>query len=204
MVQFNAVVVNKGRKFRGEAYDIGSAVHTSHFNIYGHGRNGWRSCESVKLWSPTKGYVWCNPNYIEDRECDPETLKADWGKFADFVLNEIMNFCRSKSEGKPEQEVVRFARCCIRKHHPDMLALFDDRFGYHEDVAITTQNTLDWAFKLGYSDRKSVKIAYRGCQKRGLLDKPGWEAAWTIWLDLRGLSKYADKYAELAKSNTVV
>ena len=76
MEKFVAVVVNKGRKFRGEAYDIGAEVHVSTFNIYGYGRSGWRSCESVKLWSPTNGFVWCNPSYIEDREVAPEVEQA--------------------------------------------------------------------------------------------------------------------------------
>jgi hypothetical protein len=194
MEKFVAVVVNKGRKFRGEAYDIGSEVRVSTFNIYGHGRGGWRSCESVKLWSPTQGFVWCNPSYIEDREVAPEVEQADYAKFVERTFNDTMAFCRSRSTGKPEQEVIRFARCCIRKHHAEMLSLFDEKYGYKEDIATVVQSTLDWAFTLPYSDAKRVRLAVRALTKKGLAHNPDIVPAWTIWLDLRGLSRLVKKY----------
>ena len=195
MEKFVAVVVNKGRKFRGEAYDIGAEVRTSTFQLCGwSGRGGWRSCESVKLWSPAKGYVWCNPNYIEDRTVDTEVEQADYARYVEAVLEDTLKFCRSRSAGKSENEVLRFARACIRKHHSEMLSLFDEKYGYKEDVAIVVQSTLDWAFKLGYSNAKCVRIAIKALRKKGVFDNPAFVPAWTIYLDLRGLSHLIKKY----------
>ena len=194
MENFNAVVVNKGRKFRGLAYDIGAAVHTSTFNIYGHGRGGWRSCESIKLWSPDKGYVWCNPSYIDDREVDPEVKKADYAKFTEFILEDTVAYCRRASNDKSEKGVMKFARACIRKHHPELLAMFDTKYEYKEDVVSVVESTLEWAFKLGFSNAKCVRIAIKALQKKGVMDKPVFVAAWTMWLDLRGLSHLVKKY----------
>ena len=194
MEKFVAVVVNKGRKFRGEAYDIGAEVHVSTFNIYGSGRGGWRSCSSVKLWSPTKGFVWCNPSYIEDREVAPEVEKTDYAKFVEQTIEDTMKFCHSRSTGKPESEVIRFARCCIRKHHAEMLATFDAKFNFKEDIASVVEGTLEWAFKLPYSNAKRVRLALRALTKKGYANNPGIIPMWTMWLDLRGLSRLVKKY----------
>ena len=63
-----------------------------------------------------------------------------------------------------------------------------------DETVESITNTIDWAFKLGYSDKKSVKIAKRALEKKGLVSHPAFEAAWTIALDLRGLPELADKY----------
>ena len=63
-----------------------------------------------------------------------------------------------------------------------------------DEVVDSITNTIDWAFKLGYSNPKSVKIARRALEKKGLVSHPAFEAAWTIALDLRGLPALADKY----------
>jgi len=195
MEKFAAVVVNKGKKFRGEAYDIGAEVRVSTFNIYGHGRNGWRSCESVKLWSPTLGFVWCNPSYIEDRVVDPEVEKADYAKYVDFTINNTIEWCRLHVRpNSTEKEVLSFARNVIRKHHPEMLALFDEKFNFKDDVASVVESTLEWAFKLGYSKAKCVRIALRALTKKGLGDNPAIIPMWTMWLDLHGLSRLVKKY----------
>ena len=197
MEKFKAVVVNKGRKFRGEAYDIGSEVSTSSFHLAGwSGRGGWVCTTSVKLWSPTQGFVSCNPEYIEERVVDPEVEQADYAKYVDFTINSTIAWCRSKSNGKPESEVIKFARNVIRKHHPEMLEKFDAITGFKgEDVATVVQSTLDWAFNtLSYSNAKKVRIAIRALTKKGVLNHPAFVPAWTIYLDLRGLSHLVKKY----------
>ena len=196
MEKFVAVVVNNGRKFRGEAYDIGSEVHVSNFNVFGTwgGVAGWRSCENIKLWSPTKGFVWCNPKYIEEREVAPEVEQADYAKFVEYTFDDTMKFCRSRSVGKPESEIVRFARCCIRKHHPEMLPLFDAKYNFKEDIAAVVEGTLEWAFNLPYSNAKRVRLALRALSKKGYANNPEIIPMWTMWLDLRGLSRLVKKY----------
>ena len=196
MEKFVAVVVNNGRKFRGEAYDIGSEVHVSNFNVFGTwgGVAGWRSCENIKLWSPTRGFVWCNPKYIEEREVTPEVEQADYAKFVEYTFDDTMKFCRSRSVGKPESEIVRFARCCIRKHHPEMLPLFDAKYNFKEDIAAVVEGTLEWAFNLPYSNAKRVRLALRALSKKGYANNPEIIPMWTMWLDLRGLSRLVKKY----------
>ena len=63
-----------------------------------------------------------------------------------------------------------------------------------DEVVDNITATIDWAFKLGYSNPKSVRIAHRALEKKGLVNHPAFVPAWTIALDLRGLSSLADKY----------
>lgn len=196
MEKFVAVVVNKGRKFRGEAYDIGAAEHTNSYQLPGwSGRGGWVTSVSVKLWSPTAGFVYANPNYIEAVTDKPEAeVQADYAKYVDYTINSTIAWCHSRKLNPTEKEVLDFARNVIRKHHPEMLALFDEKNAYHEDVATVVQSTLDWAFRLGYSNAKCVRIALKALRKKGVLDNPAFVPAWTIYLDLRGLGHLVTKY----------
>lgn len=194
MEKFAPVVINKGKKFRGDAYDVGCEVRVSTFNIYGHGRNGWRSCESVKLWSPDKGWVYANPSYIEEREVAPEVEQADYAKYVAQTLDGTVAWCRTRKLNASEKEVLTFARNVIRKHHPEMLALFDEKFNFKDDIAATVESTLEWAFRLDYSNAKRVRIALRALAKKGLAENPAIIPMWTMWLDLRGLSRFVKKY----------
>jgi hypothetical protein len=196
MEKFVRVKVAKGKKFRGEAYDVGCEVYTSTFNIYGTGRNGWRSCESLKLWCPGKGWVYANPSYIEPVDCDISTMEADKAAYVAFIVDGTVEWCRGRSKGKTEREVLKFAHNVLSKHHPDMLLAFEEKYDYKDDVVESITGTIDWAFKLGYSNPKSVRIAHRALEKKGLTTHPAFTAAWTIALDLRGLSKLADKYTD--------
>jgi hypothetical protein len=69
-----------------------------------------------------------------------------------------------------------------------------EKYAYKEDIATVVQSTLDWAFKLPYSDAKRVRLAVRALTKKGLANNPAIVPAWTIWLDLRGLSRLVKKY----------
>ena len=70
-----------------------------------------------------------------------------------------------------------------------------------DDVVDSINSIIDWAFKLGYKDPKSVRIAHRALEKKGLTKHEAFEAAWTINLDLRGLSDLADKYVHMDGDN---
>ena len=88
MEKFEPVMINKGRKFRGFAYWIGNTEHTTSYQLPGwSGRDGWVTSVSVKLWSPTKGFVYANPNYIEDvTDKSEEEVKADYAKYVDLTI----------------------------------------------------------------------------------------------------------------------
>ena len=196
MEKFAAVVVNKGRKFRGEAYDIGAEVRTSSFQLAGwSGRGGWVCTANVKLWSPTLGFVWCNPDYIDERVVDPEVEKADYAKYVDFTITSTIDWCRKQKPNSSEKEVLEFARRVIAKHHGEMLEAFDATTGHKgSDVVDIVESTLNWAFNLGYSKAKCVRIGLRALTKKGVLKHPAFVPAWTIYLDLRGLSRFVKKY----------
>ena len=196
MEKFAAVVVNKGRKFRGEAYWIGAAEHTTSYQLPGwHGGRGWVTSVSVKLWSPTQGFVWCNPDYIEDREVAPEVEQADYAKYVDFTLNSTIAWCRSRKPNSSEKDVLGFARHVIAKHHGEMLEAFDAATGNQgPDVVDIVESTLNWAFNLDYSKAKCVRIGLRALTKKGVLNHPAFVPAWTIYLDLHGLSRFVKTY----------
>ena len=195
MEKFEPVVVNKGRKFRGEAYWIGAAEHTTSYQLPGwSGRGGWITSVSVKLWSPTQGFVFANPDYIEDvTGKSEEEVKADYAKFVDFTINETIAWCRKVSSNKGESEIINFARNVIRKHHPEMMDEFESRHGGVDVVGIV-ESTIAWALNLGYSTAKCVRIAARALTKKGVTSNEAFTAAWTITLDLRGLSRFVEKY----------
>ena len=195
MEKFEPVVINKGRKFRGEAYWIGAAEHISNYQIPGwSGRGGWITSVSVKLWSPTAGFVYANPNYIEDVTDKPEAeVQADYAKYVDCTINDTIAWCRRVSKGKGEQEIINFARNVIRKHHPEMMGEFESRHG-GVDVVGVVESTIAWALNLGYSPAKCVRIAAKALAKKGVTSNEAFTAAWTITLDLRGLSRFVEKY----------
>lgn len=195
MAKFVRVKVSKGRKFRGEAYDVGNQPYENTYQLPGwSGRGGWISSCSVKLWSPTQGWVYANPSYIEYVDAPADVMAADLKAYTDFVVDGTVDWCRSKSKDKSEREVLKFAHNVIKKHHPEMLLAFQEKYDYKDDAVDSITSTIDWAFKLGYGNKKSVRIAHRALEKKGLTTHPAFIAAWTIALDLRGLSKLADEY----------
>ena len=197
MEKFVRVKVAKGKKFRGEAYDVGFDSYTNSYQLPGwSGRGGWISSTSVKLWCPGKGWVYANPSYIEPVDCDISTIKADKAAYVAFIVDGTVDWCRDRYKDKSEREILKFAHNILRRHHPDMLLAFEEKYNYKDDVVESITGTIDWAFKLGYSNPKSVRIAHRALEKKGLTTHPAFTAAWTIALDLRGLSKLADKYTD--------
>lgn len=195
MEKFVPVMVKGGRKFQGAAYDIGADIRSNSFHLYGwSGRGGWVHTETIKLWSPTEGFVYCNPNYIEVRLADEEQVKADFAKYAEMYLNSTMAWCRSQKPNGTEQDIVRFAFNVIRKNHPELVPAFESKFSFKEDIGETIMSTIQWAMGLGYRSDKAVRIAYRALVKKGIVEKPEFTASWTMNLDLRGLGKYAARY----------
>lgn len=63
-----------------------------------------------------------------------------------------------------------------------------------EDVAGTVFSTMDWAFNLGYSKAKCARIAVKALTKKGLIGRTCTYEAFSMWLDLRGLHHYVEKY----------
>lgn len=66
-----------------------------------------------------------------------------------------------------------------------------------EDIIDKVNSIMAWAFKLGYSDNKSVRICRDALAKKGLIEKPEARYAANMFLDLRGLHDLGDKYIPL-------
>ena len=195
MEKFVPVMVKGGRKFQGEAYHIGAQPHSSSFQLHGwSGRGGWVHTETIKLWSPTEGFVYCNPVYMDEREVSEEQLKADFAKYVEMYLNSTMEWCHSKKPNASEKEIICFAFSVVRKNHPEMIPAFESKFSFKEDIAETIMSTIQWAMGLGYRSDKAVRIAYRALVKKGIVSNPSFTSSWTMNLDLRGLGKYAARY----------
>lgn len=62
------------------------------------------------------------------------------------------------------------------------------------DIIDQVNATMEWAFKLGYSDNKSARICRDALTKKGLIERPETRYAANMFLDLRGLHDLADKY----------
>ena len=67
----------------------------------------------------------------------------------------------------------------------------------NEDIIDQVNATMEWAFQLGYSDNKSVRICRDALTKKGLIEKPEARYAANMFLDLRGLHELGDKYIPL-------
>lgn len=194
MMKFVRVKVSKGRKFRGEAYDVGNQPYENTYQLPGWHRGGWISSCSVKLWSPSQGWVYANPSYLEPVDAPADVVAADLKAYTDFVVDGTVTWCRTKSAGKPEKEVLRFAHNVIKKHHSELLPIFIEKYGYSESVVDSVNSTMDWAFGLGYSNAKCVRIAVRVLTKKGIINVDAARCAANMYLDLRGLHHLAEKY----------
>ena len=62
------------------------------------------------------------------------------------------------------------------------------------DIVNEVNYLMDWAFRLNYSDAKSVQIAKDALTKKGLYDKKEARYAANLWLDLKGLGALGEKY----------
>lgn len=191
---FVAVEVVGGRLFKGVAYQV-EGGYVSRFGYAGSGVCPLHITEKVKVWVPETGlHEYVNAKYVVDRKVTDEQYKADFAKFADGIVTNTMNWCRSKSAGKSEEEIVRFAYNVVRKNHSDMVAIFEAKYGFKEDVLATIRSTIEWALGLGYRSDKAVRLANRALWKKGLAEKPEFAEGWTNTLNEKGLGKYAARY----------
>ena len=66
-----------------------------------------------------------------------------------------------------------------------------------EDIIDKVNAIMEWAFRLGYSDNKSVRICRDALAKKELLNKPEARYAANMFLDLRGLGDLGEKFIPL-------
>lgn len=192
MSKFVLVKVVGGRKFRGFAYDFGAPVSITNG---GRGYASWTS-KNKKLWNPEIGMVFCNPNFIEVVE-NPDTAKveADRANFSKSIIANTIAWCRSKSEGKPEVEILRFARNVLAKNNPDFVGEFDTLHPEVNEFALAPKSTKDeiistikWAMTLRtkegyynghycrggfpYRPETIIRIVEKSMTTRGIASRP--------------------------------
>ena len=196
---FTAVKVVCGRKFKGEAYDLG-------FNDMPN-RVAWNvTCWSRKLWCPTTGrFVYANPDFIQPRDVSEEVRSAEFESYVKSTIQSTADWCRSTKPSLAEDELKNFVRNVVRKQHPEMLEVAEELLGWSDnrDVAVEVRKTIEWAMTLktrpmwlygrycaGGRDipaAKKVAIAKSALAKRGITQLDGFDVAWTMTLDVYGL-----------------
>ena len=187
---FDAVVVNGGRKFRGEAYMV-PGEYVSRFGYHGSGVCPYTETTQQKIWNPATGKTeYVNKKYIEYRDVTAEQEAADFAAYANGVIEDTVAWCRANSNGKGEAEILQFAYNVIRKHHREMVAQFESTFGFKEDIGATVRSTLNWAMGLGYRRDKAARIAHRALVKKGIFEKDDGKAAWHSVCEEMGLAKF--------------
>ena len=191
---FVAVEVVGGRLFKGSAYRV-EGGYVSRYGYAGSGVCPLRITQKVKVWVPSTGlHEYVNAKYVVERKVTKEQYDADFAKFSDGIITNTMKWCRSKSTTRTEKEIMLFAYKVIRKNHPDMVAAFEAKYGFKEDVVESIKSTIAWALGLGYRSDKAVLIANRALCNSGLVDKPEFHDVWVNTLNEKGLGKYAELY----------
>lgn len=197
---FIPVSVNKGRKFRGDAYDVGAGEQISSSNW---AYTSW----STRLWCPAENrYVYANPDFIERREVPSEQIEADKRAYVEHAVIGTITWCQQQRPSASDSETVAFARNILKKRHPDMLKMFDAATANARMAAADVLETLNWAETLTtrpmrmcgrncpggkpLSAKRKVEIAYSSCKKKGLTTLSDFHDAWVLGLTLHNWTKY--------------
>lgn len=205
-VIFVPVNVNRGRKFRGFGYIVGSVEREYDYGWKhvpgGDGFYYWeRNCgvsTIAKIWIPElKKFAYANSNFCEtDNTLDEASIAQAQHDYIMHMIESTIQWCKSKKPNLPVIEIHRFARNVLRKQHPEfndeINKVLPDTRSIDEEIT----KTLAWATTLvtraGWiygrlhlggkplsRDRK-LYIAKKTLEKRGITEKPGFDSAWDI------------------------
>lgn len=187
---FIPVLVDRGRKFRGEAFSLGEEPTVSSC--------GYRwTAFSQRLWDPeTKRYVYANPEFVGQRmmtDADILEAKRQW---IESEINGTVDWCRSKSAADTaEDEILRFAANVLRKRN-SWLAVVLTRLNTNDsrDVETEVRKTVEWAKSLRtrpgwvynkycaggkpYSPRKVSDIAHQALINKKIACRPEFPEIW--------------------------
>lgn len=200
-ITFKPVIVKGGRKFQGFAYDLGFGTQISH--------STWAyTSYSLKMWDPaTKQFVYANPDFVfECQDADPVKVEADKQAYISNTIDGTIAWCRQQKPNAPESEVLQFARNVLRKHHPEMMDIIDEKAPDQREVVTEVENTVRWARGLKtracyiygrfcpggkpLSEKRQIEIAKKTLERRGITKLEGFEEAWSCTLTINGLIKY--------------
>lgn len=201
---FVPVSVTGGRKFRGDAYAVDADEREYYRGGYdvsadGHVLGRWRNAGqyttvygTTKVWDPaTKRVSWVTTKFVAPREVRPEDLESAREDYARSTVEETLSWCRTKVPD--DKEARKFARNCLRKHHPELMKWVDEILPDERDVADEVERTLRWAISLSpsrhtaRSDAETSRIAYRALVKKGVSRLDGFRDVWTFFTSTMGL-----------------
>ena len=191
---FQPVKVTGGRKYRGRGFVVSYSTST---NDYGwrHTGYGWArnvvETTTARIWVPELGkFQYANSSYVDEDETVTETARLEaLQQYCDHVVQDTINWCKSKKPGSSEDEVLSFARNVLRKHHPEID--IDATIPDSRDAAAEIKSTIRWALTLRtrpcfmygrmckggnmLSGERYVAIARKALVKRGIAAKEGFE-----------------------------
>ena len=184
-ITFEPVVVNRGRKFRGIAFDVGAQVERC------------MTSYSVCLWDPVnKQFVHANPDFVEERAMDKDEPLEAKRKWIEDQINDTINWCWSISpDGTAEDEILRFATNVLRRKSAALAKIVAELNTVDtRDVVAEVRKTVEWALSLRtrpcwmygkycaggckYPPKKVISIALRALEKKGIMKLEGFLEAW--------------------------
>lgn len=201
---FVPVRVTGGRKFRGDAYAVDADEREYYRGGYDVSPNGvmlgrWRNADryttvygTTKVWDPaTKRVSWVTSKFAQPREVEAGRVEADREDYARSTVEETLSWCRTKVAD--DKEARKFARNCLRKHHPELMKWVDEILPDERDVADEVERTLRWAVSLSparrtsRSDLETSRVAYRALVKKGVSKLDGFRDVWAFFTSTMGL-----------------
>lgn len=197
---FSPIVVNKGRKFKGRGYLVGSGGVSA----------GWAyTIVNAKIWDPSKKCIaYANQDYVEeDASVTPEQIEIDKQGYIDNVVDSTIAYCKSKSANPDSVEALQWIRNVLLKKLPKDVV--DNRFPDQRGVSESVEKSLRWAMTLvsrptviygkvckggkPYSKARKATIAYKQLKKNGIASRDGFEDAWLMWTSLLDLPDIRSK-----------
>lgn len=203
---FTPVKVTGGRKYRGSGFMVSVS---SSVNDYGwrHTGYGWArnvvETETARIWVPElRKFKYANSRFVDDDTSVTEKAREDaLQDYCNMVVQDTIDWCRSKKPGAAEDEVLSFARNVLRKHHPEID--IDHTIPDARDAGMEIKSTIKWALTLRtrpcwmygrhcpggkmLSGEKYVAIARKALVKRGISSKEGFEELFKAAIEAEGL-----------------
>lgn len=199
-LQFNPIVVERGRKFKGHGYSLGQ----------GYASGNWAySIENTKIWDPVaKKITYANSEFVcRDETATSEQIALDKQTYIDTIVEDTIRYCRSKSTCPDSSDTQQWIRNSLMKKLPKDIV--DSVCPDQRSVAQEVEKTLRWAMTLAsrptviygkvckggkpYSKTRKAEIAYRQLRKNGMTDKPDFEACWMMWTSILNLPDVRSK-----------
>lgn len=202
-ITFNPIVVAGGRKFHGRGYLVYCSDSVAQY--------GWKTCwtTTARIWVPeTKSFVYANADFCDDDETvTPEQRLHDLEAYVMHTIESTREWCKRTKPQADALEIARFARNVLRKQHPEMQAAIDAVIPPPpdtRDLDAEVQSTVEWAKSLKtrpctiyghfcpggkpYPAKKCVDIARKALTKKGLAQRPEFEAAFAAACRKAGLA----------------